>query len=210
MTDSSTAPTVKRRRRPRRNEADLRKLILNAAKEEFRLHGYEGARTKAIADRAAVSESLLFRYFGPKADLLEAVTLSPFTALIQSFYDRYGSSGSLEDHRRNTRLFVEELTHYLRENRMLIARALQPDVRGKASAGATVLHDYFVQSVGFVSRLQPLFKRGGDADIDLTVRVGFGMVVASVLFSDWLFEEEPDPQALNKALVHYLDRSVVP
>lgn len=47
--------------------------ILDAALEVFYEGGYEGATTRAIAERAAVNEVTLFRHFGSKRELFLAV-----------------------------------------------------------------------------------------------------------------------------------------
>ena len=47
--------------------------MLAAAKELFAEEGYDAAATKEIARRAGCSESLIFRYFGDKQGLFEAV-----------------------------------------------------------------------------------------------------------------------------------------
>ncbi len=50
-----------------------RALILEAALELFSSSGYEGVTTRAIAARAGITESALFRYFRTKQELYTAV-----------------------------------------------------------------------------------------------------------------------------------------
>jgi AcrR family transcriptional regulator len=50
-----------------------RELLLKAALELFAAEGYEGATTKAIAERTGVTEAILFRHFATKRDLFRAV-----------------------------------------------------------------------------------------------------------------------------------------
>jgi len=198
------------RRRPRRKEEDLRALILEAARTEFLDKGYDGATTRGIATRAEVSESLLFRYFGAKADLLEAVALTPFIALFEKFYAHHGAADSMAQHRASSAAFVEVLTSYLRSNRNLIARVLLGEgERAESSAGFAMLQDYFARSVLQVRRLHGKLDSPGATDTEMAVRLGFGMVLAAVLFSDWLFAEEPDHQALTRTLAAYLERFIV-
>jgi TetR/AcrR family transcriptional regulator len=64
----SPAPQ-ERQRDPERT----RKLILDAASTEFSLHGYAGARVRAIADRAGVNEQLISYYFDGKEGLYQAL-----------------------------------------------------------------------------------------------------------------------------------------
>src|ERR1035438_4556093 len=61
------------RRRP-----PTRQLILSAASRVFARDGLEGATTRAISREAGVNEVTLFRHFGTKERLLEAVVGSAF------------------------------------------------------------------------------------------------------------------------------------
>jgi TetR/AcrR family transcriptional regulator len=57
----------------KRDAARTRELILDAALVEFGEHGYAGARTAAIAERAGVNQQLISYYFGGKDGLLRAL-----------------------------------------------------------------------------------------------------------------------------------------
>src|SRR5947208_7748352 len=65
---------------------DIRDRILDAAKKIYELHGFRGATTRLIAIEAGVNEVTLFRTFGSKAALFEAMmqfhaTATPLPAL---------------------------------------------------------------------------------------------------------------------------------
>ena len=65
---------------------DIRDRILDAAKKVYAQHGFRGATTRLIAIEAGVNEVTLFRIFGSKAALFEAlmqghVAQSPIPAL---------------------------------------------------------------------------------------------------------------------------------
>lgn len=59
--------------------------ILTAAREEFIQHGYNGARMRAIAERAEINKGLLHYYFGSKDALFEAVFAQVFDQSMQEF-----------------------------------------------------------------------------------------------------------------------------
>jgi AcrR family transcriptional regulator len=67
-----TPPHVTRRRPP------ARQLLLSAAARVFARDGLEGATTRAISREAGVNEVTLFRQFGTKEHLLEAVVGKAF------------------------------------------------------------------------------------------------------------------------------------
>jgi AcrR family transcriptional regulator len=52
---------------------DKQKNILEAALQLFAKEGYNGTATSKIAKKAGVSEGLIFRHFGNKAGLLDAI-----------------------------------------------------------------------------------------------------------------------------------------
>ena len=52
---------------------DIRDRILEAAKRVYAQHGFRGATTRLIAIEADVNEVTLFRTFGSKAALFEAL-----------------------------------------------------------------------------------------------------------------------------------------
>jgi AcrR family transcriptional regulator len=64
---------------PRRRE-----LIIEAARESFVEFGYDGARTKEIAERAGTREGVLYRHFHSKEELFEAAVLAPLEQWVAS------------------------------------------------------------------------------------------------------------------------------
>ncbi len=61
-------------RRGRAHDAEgARQTILDAAEEVFAEHGFDGARTDAIAEAAGYNKSLIFQYFEDKLGLYSAV-----------------------------------------------------------------------------------------------------------------------------------------
>src|SRR5580700_3153221 len=62
-----TPPQVSRRRPP------ARQLLLSAAARVFARDGLDGATTRSISREAGVNEVTLFRQFGTKEHLIEAV-----------------------------------------------------------------------------------------------------------------------------------------
>jgi AcrR family transcriptional regulator len=88
-----------------RNADDTRQRILAAATAEFAAHGIAGARVGRIAARADVNSALLYRYFGGKIDLFDAV-FTRFVAVIVDAVpldaaDLPGYVGRLHDYYRS-------------------------------------------------------------------------------------------------------------
>ncbi|WNV86208.1 TetR family transcriptional regulator [Umezawaea sp. Da 62-37] len=80
MTTSAPEPEAPDRSEPvaelsgrrRRNAADTRRLLLDAARSRFARDGYAGATVRDIADDAGVNVALINRYFTSKEGLFES------------------------------------------------------------------------------------------------------------------------------------------
>jgi AcrR family transcriptional regulator len=62
-----------RGRPPTRSDEDTRRLLIEAAEEEFQANGYAGTCMAAVAQRAGVSTKTIYRLIPNKADLLTRV-----------------------------------------------------------------------------------------------------------------------------------------
>lgn len=58
--------------------------ILDAAKEEFILKGFDGARMQQIAERAGINKALLHYYFRSKENLFKAI----FKSVFENFFPK--------------------------------------------------------------------------------------------------------------------------
>ncbi len=60
----------------RRDAAATRQRILDVATDEFARHGFAGGRVDRIAATAGANKALIYRYFGSKDDLFDAVVVA--------------------------------------------------------------------------------------------------------------------------------------
>src|SRR5579875_2006267 len=78
-TDSAAETDGWMKRRPASNawqwsrSAETRRVLLEAAREEFAAHGYDGASVAAVVERAGSSVGSLYHHFGGKAELFVAL-----------------------------------------------------------------------------------------------------------------------------------------
>lgn len=79
------------------NDSDSRERILSAAREVFHRAGFDGARTKDIADAAGINKALLHYYFRSKDDLFEAVFQDAFRTHFQPIIQVMGTDLPLEE-----------------------------------------------------------------------------------------------------------------
>jgi AcrR family transcriptional regulator len=194
-------------RRKRRSSEEVQARILDAAGAVFSVLGYEGATTREIAQRADVSETLLFRYFNSKTTLFDQVVFAPFDQLMGRFLQSALSQATYAERVRNSERFIAALFAFLDENRALVGALTL--ARGGVGERFDGLRSYFAAAAAQVEMQHAV--SGGVVDVkpDLAVRLGFGMVVAAVLMEDWLFPDgAPDRREIVEALARMLTRAL--
>ena len=76
-------------RRRRRSRAEVRSLMLDAARELFASKGFTATTTREIAERATVTEQLLFNHFDSKQDLFTIAVVRPFEDFVNAQLDAW-------------------------------------------------------------------------------------------------------------------------
>ena len=207
----SAAPAPPKARRRRRSRQDVAIRIRSAARELFAERGYAAATTREIAIRADVSETLLFRYFGDKAKLFAEVVTAPFHRLMEHFLapKRDAGNGPVGDMARE---FTMEVYGLLETNRDLFRALLLNALvdadggRGPAMGG---LPQFFQRSVDHVGHTYAEAEQSPPIDLSIGVRLGFGMILSSVLLRDALFTEPPAREHVIEALQYMVSRTLV-
>lgn len=194
-------------RRARRSPQEVRQLLLGAARSTFASRGYARSSTREIADAAGVSEALLFRHFGTKANLFELAVLDPFHGFMDAYVD--GRPGDITDTppppEVPSRDYVATLYDLLSQNRELVmalvaARAYEVDLTATPE-----LSDALDRLQGVVEL--ELARRGlGGVDVPITIRITFAMVVALAVFEDWFFppEKRPSTERIVDEMVQFM------
>lgn len=178
----------KRRRRQRRSREDVLNLIRASALQLFAERGYAGATTQEIARNADVSETLLFRHFGGKAKLYDAVVSAPFLKIMENFHDdqREAIEGSETP---NSRKQIGELFDFFEENRELFSALVLGSgaFDGNVPVRLEGIEDTFRLASEEIT--QAYARKGIDPpfDIDIAVRLSFGMAASAVLLRSLLF-----------------------
>ena len=171
---------------------DIRDRILDAAKRVYAQHGFRGATTRLIANEAGVNEVTLFRTFGSKAALFEAlmqhhVARSPIPLL----------PDSPEDPEREMTDWVTAILAHMRENRSLIRTSFgemeeRPEAavsmcEGPNCAGM-LLTDYLL-------RLQSLGLAEPDGDIPTAVAMLMSSMFGDAVSRDLMPTAFPQPES---------------
>jgi AcrR family transcriptional regulator len=200
---------ARRETRPRRSRDEVRALIVAAARAVFAEHGFAGATTREIADRADASEVLIFRYFASKAGLFEETILAPFNRLIGDFIELHHDD--LPDRQRGNEVFVGSFYPFLKANADLLQALVKSRMDSSGEGSFRGLDDYFARAT---ERLRVQYAREDvRAEIapELSVRFGFGMLAAAILFHGWFFHDGgPDDGEITHALSRMLYKALSP
>ncbi len=197
----------------RRSSEEVRQLIVDAARAVFAEHGYAGATTREIADRAAVTEVLIFRYFGNKAALFDAVVFAPFNKLLEGFLEAQTKGRRATARQAASDEYAASLFAFLRGNSDLLSALAKSPGRTGAN-GDGVLHGldaYFEKAATRLKSQYAAEKQRADVDPDLAVRFGFGMFASAFLLGDWLFPGgAPEDEAMVRALSKMIFKALSP
>lgn len=164
----------------RRSTKQVRQLVLDAALIEFANHGFGGATTRAIADRAGVKHSTMYRNFPSKENLFNEAVLVPFASFLRTFRDHWvAAPPANRDPELMLRPFVTELFDIVRQHRhLLLAMKSSPEAVDLIAETFSALEEAGVVIAAL---------RDGPIDIEVGVRVATLMVVAVGLAEEIVF-----------------------
>lgn len=178
---------------------EIRQRILTAAARVYSQYGFRGATTRLIATEAGVNEVTLFRTFGSKADLLEAMLQSRMAANSAPTI-----SGDLSDPAAEITAWCTSLLTHLRGHSHIIRKTIaeaeeRPDPACAACEGA---NSASASLVLYVERL----RNAGFADPGADVNTAVSMFM-SAMFGDSLYRDiipRAFPQPVEDAPAKYV------
>ena len=141
-----------------------RERILEAASRVYAMHGFRGATTRLIANEAGVNEVTLFRTFGSKGALLEAVL------------EQHGRSCPVlalptepADPLAELTAFVSAQLEHVRDMRPLLMRTMseldeRPPAHEFACRGRNLIHHTIT---AYIRALQQRGMAAADVDVDV-------------------------------------------
>jgi AcrR family transcriptional regulator len=176
-------PLADRRRTTRRRPAELRHLLLEAARELFSSQGFQGTSTREIAERADVSETLLFRYFGSKVGLFREALVAPFVEFVEDFNAKW-QSGSMADigAEELSRRFIGDLFDLFRKNRGLVVMLWAADAQNGSELAETGVFDEINAEVRVLVELGTAAQGRAVGRQELVTRSTLAMVAGMAVF----------------------------
>ena len=194
-------------RKKRRSPGEIMARLKRAAADEFKLSGFAGATTAAIARRAEVTEAQLFRYFPSKVDLFHEAIFEPLNEHFIQFNARYLNEViEADDLRDQAGLYINELREFLGEHSpmlmtLIVAQAYAAGSR-KGVAEIEGLRTYFERGAEIMGRRSPAKPR---VRPELMVRVSFAAVLGCVMFNDWIFPKGTAPdREIEAAIIDFV------
>jgi AcrR family transcriptional regulator len=171
---------------------DIRDRILDAAKKVYAQHGFRGATTRLIAIEAGVNEVTLFRTFGSKAALFEAlmqahVAASPIPNLPDIPVDAT----------REMTEWCAAILHHLRENRSLI-RTSFGEIEDRPAAAVSMCEGPNCAGAilsGYAQRLQSMGIAASDADTSTAVAMLMSSMIGDAISRDVMPSAFPQPES---------------
>ena len=171
---------------------DIRDRILDAAKKVYAQHGFRGATTRLIAIEAGVNEVTLFRTFGSKAALFEAlmqahVAASPIPDL----------PDIPADPTHEMTEWCSAILHHLRENRSLI-RTSFGEMEDRPAAAVLICEGPNCAGAmlsGYAQRLQAMGIAADDADTPTAVAMLMSSMIGDAISRDVMPTAFPQPES---------------
>jgi AcrR family transcriptional regulator len=163
----------------------------------FNQKGYASASTREIAQRAGVSDALIYRYFGNKAGLFREAMVQPFVELVdEQIATPLPQTLDGADIRSLVRYRIGALYDLFRSHRALAALLFVGDVLTDSDlAEARVLDDVRAQIERLVD-IGEAQNRSYDPTAsrpDIATRAAVAMIAGMATFGAWFFDEErPD------------------
>jgi AcrR family transcriptional regulator len=193
--------------RRRRSTKEVLDRLIDAACEEFESNGYTRSKTATIARKAGVSETLLFRHFGSKANLFHDTIFNPFSQHFAEFKKSHPiAEGDSEGRLEITRQYIGEVQEFLSRHSgmltLLITSQSYESDEVKGIDNIKGLHDYLLTTSKIIeSRL----KESPNMDPLLMACISFATILSCTIFKDWLFPPgAADDRTINDAVTNFV------
>jgi AcrR family transcriptional regulator len=196
----------------RRRRGEPRRLLLEAARDLFSAQGYSGTSTREIAERAGVSETLMFRYFGSKVGLFREALVSPFVEFVEDFNAKWqaGSNANLDEEELSRR-FIGDLFDLFRKNRGLVVMLWAADAQSGSELAEAGVFDEINEELRVLVEIGTAesVRRQGRAlgRQDLATRSTLAMVAGMAVFGESFYGKKPPArkdivEELTQAVLH--------
>ena len=196
----------------RRKRGEPRRLLLEAARDLFSSQGYSGTSTREIAERAGVSETLMFRYFGSKVGLFREALVAPFVEFVEDFNAKWQSGSNADlDEEELSRLFIGDLFDLFRKNRGLVVMLWAADAQSGSELAEAGVFDEINEELRILVEIgtAEAVRRQGKAlgRQDLATRSTLAMTAGMAVFGESFYGKRTPArkdivEELTQAVLH--------
>jgi AcrR family transcriptional regulator len=177
-------------KRRRRSSEEVRALLIEAAQELFRANGYDATTTKDIAERAGVSETIVFSSFGSKSGLFDAAVVDPFAEVVAAYMASWQNHDPGVTPETRVESFVRGLAELAKCNRVVLLSAVMTRLTAGRSEDDDVL-DHLARTLQAMTEIPSRLPELGEfADPPASVAAAAGMVLGVVLLEDCVFPKD--------------------
>ena len=167
---------------------DTRERILQAAARVYAQHGFRGATTRLIAIEAGVNEVSLFRTFGSKAALFEAMMQSHASSLpVPELADIPGDAHS------EITAWCAALLAHMRQWRSIIRKSFG-ELEERPEAAVVMCEGPNCAAAAYVARLQAAGRADETADVATAVSMFMSSMFGDAISRDVLPHAFPQPE----------------
>ena len=185
-------------------------MLLEAARDVFNRKGYATTSTREIADRANVSETLIFRNFKNKAGLFREAMVQPFIDAIDAEIGRASQDFTVQVSDEDTRAFVASMYDVFRQHRALASMVFAADALVESEVAESGMIDDVRDAIDrFVAHASRAAHEAGKsiqpAAHDLAIRGHMAMVAGVATFGSWyLGKRRPSRKAVIDELTLWI------
>jgi len=193
----------------RRLPGEVRRLLVEAARDLFARRDYRSTTTREIAEAAGVTEYLLFRHFGSKAGLFREALVVPFTSFLDEFRRTWQAVVPEQtDEEELTRQFVGQLYDVLVEHRGLLLTLVASEGLSEQDIEAAGIADIrrALSVLGQISAEGMSLRGIQSAQPDLPAHSTVAMIVGMVALRASFFGNRPPSR---EAIVDELVQAVL-
>ncbi|MEU1994084.1 TetR/AcrR family transcriptional regulator [Nocardia gamkensis] len=189
--------------RRRRSSAEVRKLITGAASAEFIGSGFERTSIRLIAQRAGVTESMVYRHFTSKAELFRATAAAPLVEFMNDFATTLGAD-TRQTPTDVTFRFVSELYDLCSTNRQILVSLAAGAGENELIADHSPLAPCIHALMDGVHRYMAASGTAATSDIRDAVRLSVALVLGAALGGDTLFPTAGSDRDIKAALTRFV------
>jgi AcrR family transcriptional regulator len=169
-------------RQRRRTSAQIRALIVDAARVLFIEQGFDDTTTRQIAEKANVHEHLIFSNFGSKADLFQVAVTEPLAATVTTSIDSWVGDSTGSNAAERIEELVDALYDLGRTNRPMLLWALANSRHGGPGRG---LLEQVATSLRHLTDVDT--AQYPDIDKDALASTAAAMAFGAALLDDMLY-----------------------